>query len=246
MSFRIVSALGVGFALGLKHALDADHLAAVAAMIGDRRRTLFGASLVGVTWGAGHAASLTAVALAVVLLGVQVPKGIAAAMEFAVGAMLVALGGRLLWNFRRGAVLHAHSHAHGHGEHYHLHVHAPGAEPVAPIHHALPAAAGRIAGGYASPLRPFLVGLVHGIAGSGALMLLVLAAMPSASARLAYVLLFALGSIAGMGCMSALAGLPFVLGGPLGGRAQSGMRLAAGAISLVIGLGMMWGFSPDL
>jgi len=246
MNWTLVSALGVGFALGLKHALDADHLAAVAAMIGDRRRSILGASLVGVTWGAGHAASLTAVGLAVVTLGVQVAPGFAAAMEFAVGAMLVFLGGRLVWNFRRGAVLHAHTHAHGHGEHFHLHVHPPGGEPDAPIHHALPAGADRIARGVASPLRPFFVGLLHGMAGSGALMLLVLAAMPGATARLAYVLLFALGSIAGMGCMSALAGLPFILGGPLGGRMQRGLRLTAGAISLVIGLGMMWGLSPDL
>lgn len=246
MDGTTVSALGVGFTLGLKHALDADHLAAVAVIVGDRRRSLLEASLVGVTWGAGHAAALTSVGLAVVLLGVRMPAGLAAATELAVGAMLAVLGGRLLWTFRRGAVLHAHPHTHGDHEHLHPHVHPAGIDPGHLTHHRLPAGVGQISVHPGSRLRPFLVGLLHGMAGSAAVMLLILTTIPAASARLAYVLLFALGSIAGMGCMSTLVGLPFTLGGRQNGRTQRGLRLAAGTISLALGLGIMLGLGRDL
>jgi len=246
LNLAIDTALGIGFALGLKHALDADHLAAVAVMVGDRRRSVMGASLVGVMWGAGHAASLSAVGLAVIVLGIQIPVRLASGMEVAAGVMLAFLGGRLLWSFRKGAVLHTHAHAHGSGEHRHPHVHPGGIGAEHPMHHALPAGAARIASGSPSMARPFAVGLVHGLAGSAALMLLVLAAIPDVFSRFVYVLLFAAGTIAGMGLMSALVGLPFLLGGGREGRVQGVLRMAAGAFSLLLGLAMVWGFSPDL
>src|SRR3989442_14702752 len=101
MSATIVAAMGVGFALGLKHALDADHLAAVAVMV-SRRRSISDASLVGVIWGAGHAAALTTVGLGVVLLGIRIPDRFASLMEGAVGVLLVVMGGSLLLTMRRG------------------------------------------------------------------------------------------------------------------------------------------------
>jgi high-affinity nickel-transport protein len=242
MDWPVVSALGVGFALGLKHALDADHLAAVAVMVGDRRRSLLAASMVGVIWGAGHAAALTAAGVAVVLLGVRIPADLAAATEFIVGVMLAFLGGRLLRTLGRGAVLHAHPHAHGDREHFHPHVHPRGVEAGHETHHPLPAVS-RARPQPAAAGRPFFVGLLHGMAGSAALMLLILTTIPTDAARLAYVLLFAFGSIAGMACMSALVGLPFALGGPFDGRAQRMLRLAAGTLSFALGLSMMWGFA---
>ncbi|MBI3450831.1 MAG: urease accessory protein [Acidobacteria bacterium] len=242
MDTTILSALGVGFSLGLKHALDADHLAAVATMIGDRRRTVLGASLVGVRWGVGHAVALTAAGLLVVFTGLQIPPGVAATLEGVVGAVLIILGARLLWGFRRGAVLHSHSHAHGGGEHLHPHVHRPGTDAAHATHHGLPAGARLIASRPGSSLRPFLVGLLHGMAGSAALMLFIIATIPTAGARLTYIVVFAIGSTLGMASMSALVGLPFALGGATAGRMQATLRVAAGLVSVGIGLAMALGF----
>ncbi len=273
MDWPVLSALGVGFALGLKHALDADHLAAVAAMVGERRGSLFGSSMVGMIWGAGHAAALAGAGLLVVVLGVRIPEGLAAWMEFAVGAALALIGGRLLWMFRRGALLHTHPHAHGEREHFHPHVHVAGADPsrdphdaqdaasepfagpsgprrtsapsfATASHHDLPRAARRLLAPAGAGRRPFLVGVLHGMAGSAALMLVVLATISGTAARLAYIALFAAGSVAGMIAMSTLVGLPFTLGGPHDGGTQRGLRLAAGAVSLGLGLALMWARVP--
>jgi len=246
MNASIIAAMGVGFALGLKHALDADHLAAVAVMVSGRRRSISGASLVGVIWGVGHAAALTTVGFAVVLLGVRVPIRLASLMEAAVGVVLVVMGGRLLLTMRRGTVLHAHAHIHGWRLHFHPHLHPHGTGREDPAHHPLGARAERIVASAGPRMNPFLVGLLHGTAGSAALMLVIVTTLETTGARLAYVLLFGLGSVAGMACMSALVGIPFLIGGPLEGRTRAGLRLAAGGISVALGLSMLWRFAPGL
>jgi len=242
----IVSAVGVGFTLGFRHALDADHLAAVAAMVGDRRRTIAGCSHVGLIWGAGHASALLAVSLAVIGFGIRLPDRMAIWMEFAVGATLLFLGARVAWGYGRGAVLHAHPHAHGAREHFHPHVHPVSVEAAHASHHRLPAATRRLMAAHGENRRPFVVGAIHGMAGSAALMLLVMTAIPATGARLLYTALFAAGSIGGMVIMSALVGLPFALGGRLHGRSQHGLRLAAGCLSAGFGLFMMWSLAPAL
>lgn len=240
VNVSVLSALGVGFALGLRHALDADHLAAVAVMVGERRRSPLGSSLVGLLWGAGHAAALSIVGLAVVVIGVRIPDRLASWMEAAVGVVLVALGGRLLLRHRAGAVLHAHPHAHGPREHFHPHIHEAGLDLSHDSHHALPPSARAVV--EAGPgRRPFLIGILHGMAGSAALMLFVLTSIQGVPARLAYVALFAAGSVLGMAAMSVLVGLPFLIGGPIDGRAQRSLRLAAGSISLALGVIMLAG-----
>ncbi len=239
-----LSVLGVGFALGLKHALDADHLAAVAVLVGERRGTLRGSSAVGLAWGLGHAAALGAVSLAVVLLYLRIPDSLVLWMEFAVGAVLALLGARMIARFRSGAVLHAHAHDHGERHHFHPHVHAPGVDPAHTSHHVLPGAARALV--ESRGRAPFLVGVLHGMAGSAALMVLILAAMPGTIARLGYVLLFATGSILGMVLMSVLVGLPFASGRISGVSPHRVLRLAAGSLSLGVGLHLMAGIAPQL
>ena len=246
MLWPTISALGAGFALGLKHALDADHLAAVAAMVSERERSVAASSMVGLAWGAGHAASIVAVSLAMVLFGLSVPERLALWMEFAVGGILAVLGARVILRWRRGAVLHAHPHHHGGHVHFHPHVHPIEEAADHGSHHPLPRPIGSIAGGDGARSRTFLLGLAHGMAGSAALMILILATLQGRATQLAYVALFTAGSAMGMVLMSALVGLPFSRAGKQAVARQRALRLAAGGVSLALGLFMMWSLVPAL
>lgn len=224
MSSMHVSALGVlglGFVLGLRHALDVDHVAAVSTIV-TQRRSLWASSLVGAVWGLGHTASLLAVGLVVIGLRAEIPPRLASLFELGVAAMLIALGTNLLWTIARGGQVHVHAHAHGGRAHVHPHVHASGA-----VRHDHGFGAGR---------RPFLVGLVHGLAGSAALMLAVLATIPSRPLALAYVAVFGAGSIGGMLVMGALLGVPLALAAERFARADVVLRTGAGVGSVIVGI----------
>jgi ABC-type nickel/cobalt efflux system permease component RcnA len=215
--------LGFGFVLGLRHALDVDHLAAVSTIV-SQRRSLWGSALVGAVWGLGHTASLLAVAMLVIGLHGEIPARLGALLELGVAAMLVLLGASLLWRLRHGGRLHVHEHGHGIRRHLHLHVHAP-ADDAGAQHHAVRAAR-----------RPFLVGLVHGMAGSAALMLAVVATIPSPPLALAYVAVFGCGSVGGMILMSTLLATPLLLAATHFARAERALRLCAAVASITIGL----------
>jgi len=217
-----LSVLGLGFVLGLRHALDADHLAAVSTIL-SARPDLRRSGLIGCSWGVGHTAMLLAVGLAVLALRVTIPEGLARAFEFGVGLMLVVLGLSLA---RRVARERWHWHLHRHDEATHAHLHRHRLEAEHRHEHWL-----------ALSTRPFLVGMVHGLAGSAALMLLVLSLARSLWEGLAYILLFGIGSILGMGLVGGLISLPLVL------SARTGPRVLAVAQSLAclgsIGLGIV-------
>ena len=222
--------LGFGFVLGLRHALEADHLAAVSTIV-STRRSAWGASLVGALWGLGHTAALLGVGLVVVGLHAGIPPRLAAGLELGVAAMLIGLGLNLLWTLLRGGSLHHHVHAHGPHLHVHPHVHAPAVVP-ADGHHRV-----------ASMRRPFLVGLVHGLAGSAALMLVVAASIPSPAMALAYVVVFGIGSVGGMTAMSAAVGAPMALVTARFARAEALLRAGAALGSVVIGILVAWEIS---
>jgi ABC-type nickel/cobalt efflux system permease component RcnA len=225
----VLATLSLGASLGVLHAFDADHLVALTTMAADDgspRRTF----ALGVVWGIGHAAALAAVGILVVGLRWTIPVGVAFWLEMAVAAMLVGLGAVAL---ARGLgagrpVLHAHVHAHGGTVHAHRHVHAHRDERTHAhgiaghdgILHAL-AHAGR---------RPLAVGMVHGLAGSAALTLVVLSSIPSPLVALAYIVVFGLGSIAGMGAASALLALPLGL---------ASLAVARDRLRVVVGAGGM-------
>jgi ABC-type nickel/cobalt efflux system permease component RcnA len=224
----LATALGLGFVLGLRHALDPDHLVAVSTIVGEHRG-LKKSSLVGTFWGLGHTASLLAAGVAVIVLKLRVPDAVGLWLELAVALMLLLLGARVLVKSLRGWRLHAHAHAHGGRRHVHLHVHRPDEGHAHAHRHLL---------GFGA--RPFLVGMVHGMAGSAGLMLLVLATIPSAVAGLVYVGVFGLGSAGGMLVMSGLMSLPFVLGGKRSGAVGEWLRLATGLSSFSFGLFLVW------
>ncbi|HLL76331.1 MAG TPA: hypothetical protein VK421_13855 [Pyrinomonadaceae bacterium] len=240
-SITTTSALALGFVLGLRHAVDADHLAAVSAIVSERRSVL-GASLLGGLWGVGHAVSLVAAALAVILFDLRVGERAALLLEACVGVMLVALGANALRKLGRGGRLHLHFHRHGGREHAHPHVHGETdlarehgrAERPAHTHHGL-----RL------DSRTVLVGMLHGLAGSAALMLLVISTVESRLAGLLYVAVFGVGSAGGMMLMGALVSLPMRLTAVRFARANILIRGAAGLFSAGLGLLMIYEIGSD-
>lgn len=225
-----LSTLGLGFALGVTHALDADHLVAVATIVSERPSTRRAAA-VGAMWGIGHGAALSLVGIAMLVFRWAMPAWLAGWFELAVAAMLVGLGAQAM---RRGLRPAAHVHVHTHDgtvhAHRHVHLHSHGA-----VHgehdgalHAL-AHAGR---------RPFVVGVAHGLAGSAALTLLVVGTIASPMAGAAYLAVFGLGAVAGMTLLSALLSLPMVLAGASAGRLHRRLEVAIGAGGMAFGVAL--------
>ncbi len=220
--------LGAGLIFGLKHALDADHLAAVSTIVGESKN-LVRSSVVGALWGLGHTISLLVAGVAVIVLHVEIGARTALALEFCVALMLIGLGANALRTLVRGGHIHLHAHEHDGHVHFHPHMHDGAPEPSAHTHH-----------GFALSLRPVLVGMIHGLAGSAALMLLVLSTIPSPVLGLIYVAVFGIGSIGGMVCMSALVALPARLTATRWSRAHIAVRTLAGVFSLGFGLFMAY------
>ena len=231
MSVPITTTLALGLVLGLRHALDADHVAAVAAL-NESRQGLRRAVVNGFSWGIGHASTLGVAGGVALALRSAVPDRLAQLFELGVALMLIVLGVMAL----RGALrdrLHLHAHRHDDMSHAHLHFHAAphAAGETAPHRHPHPA---RFA------LRPFLVGSVHGLAGSAALALLVLTTVPTAFAGGLYLLIFGAGSTAGMMAMSLILGAPLVIAQRRALWLSGGLRAAAGLGSLGMGLALLW------
>lgn len=224
--------LFLGFLIGMQHALEADHLAAVGAMAarrGGSRRSLV---LRGAVWGLGHTITLFAICSAVILLGLTLTDRVAATMEFAVGVMLVVLGLdvlRRLWKER----IHFHVHRHDDGK-PHVHAHSHAGETVA---HAASDHRHRHREGL--PLRALAVGLVHGAAGSAGLLALAVAATGEPAVALAYVALFGVGSILGMALLSLVASWPLIAVERHAKLAHRAIGLGAGGLAIVLGLFVM-------
>lgn len=227
-SLSITSLFAFGFVLGLKHALDADHLAAVSTMASERR-SLLSSSLIGALWGLGHTISLMIAGVLVILLHFEIGERTSRALEFGVGLMLVFLGVNALRKLARGGQVHMHLHEHGGRRHAHPHLHAAKHEDESQTHHGLKLGA-----------RPLLIGLVHGMAGSAALTLLVLTTIPSPLVGFLYIVIFGIGSIGGMMIMSTLFALPARLATSRFARADFALRGLAGVFSFGFGLLMIY------
>ncbi|MBI4165766.1 MAG: urease accessory protein UreH [Acidobacteria bacterium] len=229
--FPIWSTLALGFVLGLRHALDADHLAAVSTFASEEK-SLFRSSMIGVSWGMGHTAALLAFGMAIAAFRLALTPRLSQVLEFIVGLMLISLGVSVLFKLGKGSALHAHAHAHDGVEHKHLHVHV--AEPRHEHQHQHQHRTVRLAG------RPFMVGVVHGLAGTAALMMLVVGTLPSLLLAAAYILIFGVGSIGGMVVMSVLISVPLALATGRLRLFERGIRVAAGLFSLGFGGYLTW------
>jgi ABC-type nickel/cobalt efflux system permease component RcnA len=228
-SLSVFALLSLGLVFGLKHATEADHIVAVSTIV-SQQRSLLRSALVGALWGVGHTASLILVGIVVLALRVVVPERVANWLEFGVALMIIMLGLMALMRaLRRRRDVHLHQHKHDGVAHVHIHFHEDGTEHTGAVtshSHAV----SRIG------LKPLLVGAMHGLAGSAALTLLVLAQINSTALGLLYLAVFGIGSICGMLLMSGLIGLPFVLSARRFNGMHYGLQTVAGALSVVFGL----------
>lgn len=225
----LVAVLVTGFLLGLRHALDADHLTAVATLVG--RGGIGRSARAGLSWGLGHALAIGAVGGLLIMLRVTLPERLALLFELLVGVMLVVLGVIAIADSLAGR-LHAHEHRHGAVVHSHLHFHRVPHESEARDHrHPHPL---RVA------LRPFLVGTLHGLAGSGAMVLLILTTLPTILAGCIYLGLFGAGSAAGMTLMSLVLAAPLALARRRAAPVYRALRATAGFASLTVGIFLVW------
>jgi len=211
----------LGLLVGIRHAFEPDHLAAVGTFVGEHRDGKRGIAL-GALWGLGHTLSLVVVGIVLAVFGASLPAGLAAGFELAVAVMLVGLGIRAITRaVRVDGIGPIKTHSHGGREHAH-------ADAASHVH-----IAGRIV-----LWRPLAIGLVHGLAGSGALTALVFAELPSTALRIGYIALFGLGSIAGMAIATGIAGasLGTFARDP---RTRRRLSVVTGAISIAIGI--LWG-----
>lgn len=217
----------MGLLLGMQHALDADHLAAVASLAA-RHRSKRSILRHGAVWGLGHMLTLTLFAGAFVLSERAVGARWAEGLELAVGVMLILLGASVLWRLARERI-HVHLHRHGDGP-VHLHAHSHAGDPRA---HRQSAHAHAHPSGF--PLRSLWVGMMHGLAGSAALVVLAATALRSPLEGLIYVALFGLGSLVGMAVLSAVIAVPMSLTAHLLTWANRTLQGVVGAATIVLG-----------
>jgi len=222
----MTSVLILGLLLGLRHAIEADHVAAVATL-STRSGSLRGALRLGAVWGIGHTLTLLIVGTAFLYLDTLVPERVVQALEITVGIMLILLGIDVVRRMLKDRI-HFHVHRHASGiAHLHAHSHSGEAEHALLQHEHDHAAR--------FPLRALFVGLVHGLAGSAALILLMLQTIQSPLVGILYIVLFGIGSIIGMAAFSIVIVIPLHCSGKGLTWLHKGLQCVAGAASIVIG-----------
>lgn len=225
---ELLTILSLGFVLGLRHALDTDHIAAVSTVLA-QRPSMGASSLIGLSWGLGHTLMLFLVGAVVLSLRVQIPEALANVAEFAVGGMLVVLGVLLARKlFKERWHVHAHEH---HGER-HLHLHSHHVVRNHQHRHWL-----------RDSLQPLFIGMAHGLAGSAALLLVVLSTAKSVAAGLLYIAVFGIGSIIGMLLIGLAIAVPVVWSLSMGRRMFLAVQGLASFSSIGLGLSMMFGIA---
>ena len=248
----LLSIVALGFFLGMRHATDPDHVIAVTTIV-SRYRKISHAAVIGALWGVGHTVTILLVGGGIILFGWVIPARVGLSMEFSVGLMLILLGvlnltGMLQWitntlSPASGISRTDHSHPHSHGDyiHTHPHQHQPETHP-----HTLEQTPlgwfdrhfGRL--GLYQVVRPLIVGLVHGLAGSAAVALLVLTTIRNPKWAVVYLLVFGIGTIAGMMLITGAMVLPFAYADKRFSRLNRSLRVASGLISVAFGLFLVY------
>jgi sulfite exporter TauE/SafE len=222
-SISVVSILAYSLVFGLKHALEPDHLAAVST-IAIEHKSLAGSSLVGAVWGLGHTLSLLLAGSVVIMLGFDLREEYLAPVEIIVALMLVGLGARALWALGRERRAAISPESQETLRRSHTHKDSPNGiwERIG--------------------IRPLLIGMVHGFAGSAALLLLLIPVIPSTALKIVYILVFGAGSIVGMVIMSCMVGLPAHLMAARFLKVSLTIRALAGLFSLGFGIWLLYEF----
>ena len=217
--------LTLGLVIGLKHAFEPDHIAAVSTQISIQKNNsqslkqrimegAFKSSLIGAIWGAGHTTTLVLIGLLVYVLSINIPEVFFSGSEFLVGIMLIFLAFTTLSNKKLFKIKHMHPHTHeGSIVHTHPHEHD---------------------GAHKHTHKSYLIGCIHGLAGSGALVVVTAAALNSIQEVLSFILIFGFGSVIGMVLVSSLIGIPFALSKKISSLSQT-LRFVTAAVSLLIG-----------
>jgi hypothetical protein len=245
----------IGLLLGMRHATDFDHVVAVTTFV-SREHKLTSAVRIGLSWGAGHSATVLAVGALIIFLKIAIPVRLGLAMEFGVAIVLIALGSRAVRDLLRALLLRtgllsgqqtsspalAHSHRHSHGwlthSHAHLHAHRDDhAEISAHDDHRVIVNGSRERG---LAIKSFGVGLAHGLAGGAAIALMVLGAIPSSGWAAIYLVVFCAGTILGMSFITVMIGMPIVWAAARMDELQHAIATAAGLVSFGFGLFLAW------
>lgn len=223
--------LGIAFLIGMSHALEADHVAAVSAMASGQRK-MSSIVRIGAAWGMGHTITLLIFAGISLSLGLAINEYLASWLELFVGVMLMGLGGHVLYRLVKDRI-HFHIHKHADNQsHFHAHSHV---QHAAQTHEVTPHDHDHTS----FPLKSMLIGMMHGMAGSAALLLLTTSSAPSPIEGLAYVLVFGLGSILGMAVLSAVIALPIALSAKFFTWSHWGLQALTGCATLGLGLYMV-------
>ena len=229
-SFNLLAVLTIGLVFGLKHATEVDHVVAISTIV-SRHKNVFRSALVGALWGAGHTASLLIVGVIVLSLRIAIPERVSGWLEFGVALMIIALGVSALWRaVRTNSEVHLHQHSHDGLSHTHVHFHEHENKHNPSLQAAHSHAVSRIG------WKPVLVGMMHGLAGSGALTLLVLTQISSSLIAFLYMATFGFGSIVGMLLMSGLIGLPFAFTSGKLSHLHDGLQTLAAVLSICFGV----------
>jgi ABC-type nickel/cobalt efflux system permease component RcnA len=239
---QLLALAGFGFLLGMRHATDADHVIAVTTIL-NRSRKFAHTTLIGALWGLGHTITVVIVGVLIIVFNVVIPPPVGLAMEFAVALMLIGLGILNLTGGLRSiterltppAPMHGHPHEHRHAHdgsdeqhaHGHAHLHGHGQDARLGVVETF---------GWYQLLRPVAVGLVHGLAGSAAVALLVLATIQDPQTALAYLVIFCLGVAAGMALLTTVIGLPFWVAGARSAQINRWLTIGSGVLSLAFGI----------
>jgi len=242
------SILAVGFFLGMRHATDPDHVIAVTTIVSHQRNSMR-AALIGAFWGVGHTLTIFIVGAGIILFNLVIPVRVGLSMELSVAVMLIILGLMNVAGFLRSMpagslsdheevkAVHSHPHSHGDYIHNHPHAHQPEGHPHSPDHTPL-AWMDRVFGTVSlyQYLRPLVVGIVHGLAGSAAVALLVLTTIRNVHWAIAYLLIFGVGTIAGMMLITMSLASAFTMAGKGRQKFSRRLALASGLLSLSFGL----------
>ena len=230
------SFLLLGFFIGMSHALEADHLAAIGTLATSGKASPKRLAFLGASWGLGHTTTLFFISLPVIAFGYVLTARMAAGMEFFVGVMLVGLGASVFWRMRRKK-LHFHLHDHGDGKphlhvHSHAHDHVPHDQSAHDHEHG------------AFSLRAYAVGLAHGAAGSAGLVALAAAATQNVVTAMSYILVFGLGSVLGMAALTATASWPLQKAEKSAERLLRAVQVVVGAVAVLLGTSVIYENAP--
>lgn len=225
MEIGLLAVLFIGFLLGIKHAIEPDHIVAVST-IASQSKSLWRSTLAGIYWGIGHTLTLFIFGVAVILMKRQIPEVVALSFEFLVGVMLIYLGIHSIRALKK-AKLHSHVHAHSGGNvHNHIHSHQKLTNHDHTHHHT-------------SNSKSLVIGFIHGLAGSAAMVVLTMETVANIGQAIAYILIFGAGTIVGMLFFTTIFGIPFILSAKRI-NINDALIKVTGGISVIFGLYYMY------